>query len=199
MSKAKITFKELTKETWKDFTTLFGERGACGGCWCMHWRLTSSQFDKLKGDGNKKAMKKLVDKNKTIGIIAYIKNKPIGWCSVAPREDFLRLANSKILKPVDEKPVLSIVCFFINKEYRKQGLSSEIIEGAIEFCKKLSEAKSRSSEKKIKIVEGYPVEPYSENMPAAFAWTGFPNAFIKAGFKEVERRSKSRPIMRYYL
>lgn len=186
---AKLKFKQLKKETWKDFTTLFGERGACGGCWCMHWRLTSSQFDKLKGDGNKKAMKKLVDKNSTIGIIAYINSKAIGWCSVAPREDFIRLANSKILKPVDEKPVWSIVCFFVNKEYRKQGLSAEIIKGAVEFCKK----------KKAQIVEGYPVEPYSENMPAAFAWTGFPKAFIKAGFEEVERRSKSRPIMRLSL
>ncbi|OGU37134.1 MAG: hypothetical protein A2068_13665 [Ignavibacteria bacterium GWB2_35_6b] len=195
----KLKFKQLKKETWKDFTTLFGERGACGGCWCMHWRLTSSQFDKLKGEGNKKAMKKLVDKNTTIGIIAYDGKIPIGWCSVAPREDFIRLGNSKVLKPVDDKPVWSIVCFFINKEYRKQGLSSEIIKGAVEFCKKLSKAKSRSAGKKAQIVEGYPVEPYTENMPAAFAWTGFPNAFIKAGFEEVTRRSKTRPIMRYYL
>lgn len=185
----KLKFKELKKETWKDFETLFGERGACGGCWCMSWRLRASEFEKQKGEGNKKAMRELVAKNTTIGIIAYHWKDAIGWCSVAPREDFLRLGNSRVLKPVDDQPVWSIVCFFITKEYRKQGLSSEIIKGAVEFCKK----------KKAAIVEGYPVEPYTENMPAAFAWTGFPNAFIKAGFKEVERRSKSRPIMRSYL
>ena len=188
-TKIRLVFKELTKETWKDFTTLFGERGACGGCWCMSWRLKKSIFDSQKGERNKQAMKALVDKNTSIGVIAYDGKNPIGWCAVAPREDFPRLENSKVLAPIDDKPVWSIVCFFINKEYRKQGLSSEIIKGAVEFCKK----------GKAKIVEGYPVKPYTENMPPAFAWTGFPNAFIKAGFTEVERRSKSRPIMRFYL
>lgn len=181
--------KELTIETWKDFETLFGERGACGGCWCMYWRLRSSEYDKQKGEGNKKAMKKLVKQNKIVGIICYKDNEPIGWCSVAPREDFIRLGNSRVLKPIDDKHVWSIVCFFVAKEFRQQGLSTEIIKKAVSFCKR----------KGAKIVEAYPVVPYTENMPAAFAWTGFPSAFLKAGFKEVERRSKTRPIMRYYL
>ena len=185
----KLIFMPLKKETWKDFEGLFGERGACGGCWCMSWRLKKAEFDKSKGVGNKSLMKKLVEKNNEIGILAYLNDKPIGWCSVAPREDFIRLNNSKVLGRIDNKPVWSIVCFFINKNYRKMGLSAEILKGVIDYCKSKGAA----------ILEGYPAEPYSENMPAAFAWTGFPAAFIKAGFKEAERRSKSRPIMRYYL
>ncbi len=189
MKKSKVNFKELTNQTWQDFEKLFGERGACGGCWCMSWRLKKSVFDKQKGDGNKRAIKKLVGEKQTIGIIAYLDKEPIGWCSVAPREDFIRLANSRVLKPIDDKPVWSIVCFFIIKAYRRQGLSTEILKGVINICKR----------KGVKIVEGYPVEPYTENMPAAFAWTGFPSAFAKAGFVEVARRSATRPIMRYYL
>ena len=184
----KLSFKPLSKETWKDFEYLFGERGACGGCWCMSWRLKKSEFDKNKGKGNKALMHKLVNKKEETGILFYIDKEPIGWCSVAPREDFLRLNNSKVLGKIDDKPVWSIVCFFIDKKYRQTGLSSEILKGVITYYKK----------KKVKILEGYPTEPYSENMPAAFAWTGFTSAFIKAGFKEVERRSKVRPIMRYY-
>lgn len=201
-NKNELIFKELTKQTWQDFETLFGERGACGGCWCMYMRLKNAEFKKQKGEGNKNAMKKLVDKKTTIGLIAYINKEPVGWCSIAPRENFVRLESSRTLKPIDDKPVWSIVCFFVNKKYRKQGLSVEIIKGAVEFCKKLSEAKSSSALKKVNpplIVEGYPVVPYKENMPAAFAWTGLPNAFVKAGFEEVERRSRTRPIMRYYL
>ena len=208
MTKKGLKFKQLTKSTWKDFETLFGERGACGGCWCMYMRQKRQEFKQLKGENNKKEMKKLVDKKTTIGLIAYIGKEPVGWCSVAPREDFVRFETSKVLKPVDDKPVWSIVCFFVDKKYRKQGLSVEIIKGAVEFCRKLSEAskipgKSSSKEKKAgqprRIIEGYPVVPYKENIPAAFAWNGLPNAFIKAGFKEVARRSKTRPIMRYYL
>ncbi len=184
----KIIFKPLSKETWNDFEKLFGERGACGGCWCMSWRLKKSEFDMNKGKGNKTLMRKLVNSKKETGILAYIKQVPVGWCSVAPREDFLRLNNSRVLGKVDNNPVWSIVCFFIDKKYRRKGLSTQLLKSVIAYCKK----------KRIKILEGYPIEPYSENMPAAFAWTGFPSAFTKAGFKEVVRRSKSRPIMRYY-
>ncbi len=186
---SKLIFKQLTKSTWKDFEKLFGERGACGGCWCMYWRLRNKDFESQKGEGNKKAMKQLVEQKELIGLIAYLKKEPIGWCSVAPRENFIRLANSRVLKPVDDKHVWSIVCFFIDKKYRKQGYSVELLKGVIEFSKK----------KGAKILEGYPTQPYSENIPAAFAWTGIPSAFEKAGFKEVARRSKTRPIMRYCL
>jgi len=183
-----ITFKELLPETWKDFEKLFGERGACGGCWCMYWRLRNKDFENQKGSGNKRAMKKLVKNKEQIGIIMYSDAEPIGWCSVAPREDFIRLGNSKILKTVDDKSVWSIVCFFIDKKFRRKGYSVEMLNGVIKIIKKND----------AKILEGYPNEPKKGNMPAAFAWTGISSAFISAGFKEVARRSETRPIMRYY-
>jgi hypothetical protein len=77
----KISVKPLTIKTWNDFTELFGERGACGGCWCMAWRLKSSEFNKLKGSGNKKNMKRLVDNKDQIGLLAYIGKEPVGWCA----------------------------------------------------------------------------------------------------------------------
>ena len=189
MQKLKTTFKALTIDSWNDFERLFGERGACGGCWCMYWRLRNKDFENQKGKGNKKTMKNLVNKDQQIGIIMYVDEVPIGWCSAAPREDFLRLENSKILKPVDDKSVWSIVCFFIDKKYRRYGYSAKLLKGIIEFSKK----------KNVKILEGYPTEPKKDNMPAAFAWTGIASAFNQAGFQEVIRRSETRPIMRYYL
>ena len=187
--KSKFQFYPLRKNNWKDFEILFGERGACGGCWCMSWLLPKKEFDANKGAGNKRKMKKLVDGNFEPGILAYFNNEPVGWCAIAPRENYIRLENSRVLKRIDEEVVWSIPCFFIKKEFRRKGLSSEILKAATEFCKS----------KGVKIVEGYPAEPYSNNIPAAFAWTGFPSSFRKAGFKEVVRRSKSRPIMRYYI
>lgn len=184
-----LIFKSLSEKTWNDFETLFGIRGACGGCWCMSWRLKSSDFEKHKGAGNKKKMKSLVKKEEQIGIIGYIGKKPVAWCSVAPREKFIRLENSRVLKKIDDKPVWSISCFFISKEFRRKGLSTDLLKGVIAFCKK----------KKVNILEGYPTVPYSKEIPAAFAWTGIPTAFLKAGFVEAAKRSKSRPIMRYYI
>ena len=86
----KISFQPLTTKNWKDFELLFGPKGACGGCWCMTWRLKSADYEKMKGEGNKKAMKGLVRKSSP-GIIAYADKKPAGWCAVAPRYEYVRL------------------------------------------------------------------------------------------------------------
>lgn len=155
----------------------------------MSWRLNRSVFEKQKGQANKKAVHKLVKQKKPVGIIGYAGQKPIAWCAVAPRENFVRLENSRVLKKIDELPVWSVTCFFILKEYRRKGLSSEILKCAINYC----------SKKKAKILEGYPSVPYNKNIPAAFAWTGIPSSFEKAGFTVAAQRSKSRPIMRYYI
>jgi GNAT superfamily N-acetyltransferase len=183
-----ISFKELTLATWKDFEQLFGERGACGGCWCMYWRLRNKEFEAQKGSYNKKAMKELAKASAQIGIIMYLDLEPIGWCSVAPRENFIRLENSKILKPVDDKKVWSIVCCFIDKKYRRKGYSVEMLKGVISCAK----------ERGVEILEAYPHEPKKKNMPPVFAWTGISSAFLSAGFEEVIRRSETRPIMRYF-
>ncbi|MFB3056240.1 MAG: GNAT family N-acetyltransferase [Ignavibacteriaceae bacterium] len=182
-------FYPVTKDNWKDFEKLFGDKGACAGCWCMYWRLKQSVLDAQKGNGNKRAMKKIIGSGNIPGIIAYAEGEPIGWCSIAPREEFSKLDNSRILKPVDEKSVWSVVCFFIHKAHRKMGLSIALLNAAKKFVKSSGG----------KILEGYPVEPKKDKMPDAFAWIGISAAFQSAGFKEVARRSETRPIMRFYL
>ena len=185
----KFKIRPVTPERWKDFASLFGKRGACGGCWCMHWRLTRSEFEKRKGDKNRRAMKRLIDKGHVPGLLAFDGDNPVGWCSVGPRESFSALERSRILKPVDDRPVWSVVCFFISNEYRHRGLSVALLEAAIEHAKKNG----------AKIVEGYPVDPGKRQYVDAFAFTGLAAAFKKAGFKEVARRSATRPIMRYFI
>ena len=182
-------FFPVLKDRWKDFEKLFGKNGACAGCWCMFWRIKRNDYEAQKGDGNKKAMKKLVNSGTVPGILAYYKNEPVGWCSVAKREEFIGLDNSRILKPVDDKPVWSVSCFFIKKEFRNKGVSVELLKAAAKFVKS----------KKGRILEGYPNEPKKDKMPPAFAWHGLASAFRNAGFKEVLRRSETRPIMRLVL
>jgi GNAT superfamily N-acetyltransferase len=155
----------------------------------MWWRMTRSEFNREKGEGNKKAFKKIVDRGEVPGILAYLGKEPIGWCSVAPREAFSSLERSRILKKVDNKPVWSVVCFFVAKPFRYKGVSVSLLKAATEYVKKQGG----------KIVEGYPVEPKTDKFPDVFANTGLASAFRQAGFKEVARRSKTRPIMRYHI
>jgi GNAT superfamily N-acetyltransferase len=185
-SKKELQFQPLTSDRWGDLEALFGARGACGGCWCMLWRLKRSEFEKHKGDKNKAAFKAVVDSGEAPGILAYANGSPIGWCALAPRETYPALDRSRILKRIDDKPVWSIVCLFIAKHYRRKGVSVELLKAAAEYVRKRGG----------KIVEGYPVEPRKDVMPDVFAWTGVASAFLKAGFVECERRSETRPIMR---
>ena len=186
-SDLKLTFRPVTPERWDDLEVLFGERGACGGCWCMFWRLPRKQFDAGKGAGNKRALKRLVGTGREPGLIAYLKREPVGWCALAPRQDYVALERSRILKPVDDQPVWSVSCLFIKKGYRRRGVSTLLLRAALEFAAKHG----------ARIVEGYPVEPSMEKMPDPFLWHGIPSAFLRAGFREVERRSRTRPIMRF--
>ena len=152
----------------------------------MAWRRSRPDFDAGKGAGNKRAFRNLVVNDEQPGVLAYVAGEPIGWCAVAPRDVYIRLRNSRVLAPVDECPVWSISCLFVARPFRRAGVSVMLIDAAVRFAQKQG----------AKIVEAYPVAPYSDEIPAAFAWTGLESAFKKAGFHEVARRSESRPIMR---
>jgi len=182
-----LEFHPLTSDRWTDFEMLFGERGACGGCWCMLWRLKRSEFDRQKGEGNKEAMKALVDSGEVPGILAYVRGLAIGWCAIAPRACYPALARSRVLKSIDGAPVWSVTCLFVEKGQRNKGVSVQLLRAAVAYVKEQGGT----------VVEGYPVEPKTDKMPAAFAWTGLSSAFLKAGFVECARGSETRPIMRF--
>jgi len=183
-----LKFRPLTLDKWNDLEQLFGENGACGGCWCMWWRLARKKFTEQLGDINRKAFKKIVKSGEIPGIIAYSKDKPVSWISIAPREQFPALERSQTLKRIDNKPVWSIVCFFIDKSFRKKGITRLLIKNALDYAK----------ENGANIIEGYPVEPIKK-MPDASVYTGTKSTFIKEGFVEVTRRPNKRTIMRYFI
>lgn len=156
----------------------------------MLWRLTRKEFEAQKGEGNKLALKAIIDSGEVPGLLAFDRDKPIAWCAIAPRKTYSALARSRILKSVDERECWSVACFFIEKFHRKKGVSTRILKAAVEY------AQSRGA----LLIEGYPVAPKSEkSIPPVFAWTGISKAFLAAGFKEVARRSPTRPIMRLEL
>ena len=181
-----LAFHPLTPERWADLEQLFGARGACGGCWCMWWRLPRSRFTEQKGEGNRRALHALVDGGRVPGILAYADGRPVGWCAVEPREAYPALDRSRNLRRVDDEPVWSVTCFFVARGWRQRGVTARLLRAAVEHVRAQGG----------RVVEGYPVEPRQDSVPDVFAWTGFASAFRRAGFVEVARRSDSRPIMR---
>ena len=182
-----IAVRPATPDRWQDFETLMGPKGGSGGCWCMLWRQDRKSDDANKGDRNKSLINAVFDGPVPPGLLAYERTEPVGWLSVAPRSTFVRMASSRILKPVDEKPVWSISCFLIRRSHRRLGVGIALLEAAKTFVR----------EQGGDILEGYPVDPDKPSYPSVYAWTGMAETFRRAGFVEVTRRSPTRPVMRF--
>ncbi|MFH0866070.1 MAG: GNAT family N-acetyltransferase [Bacteroidota bacterium] len=184
-----LTIEPLSKDNWDKFVQLFGTKGACGNCWCMYYRLPKKEFVEGKqNNGNKQKMKKLVWNYKPAGVIGFYKEQPIAWCAFAPRDVYLKIENSRVHKRIDDKPVWSIPCFFIEKEFRRKGISVAMLQSIIQYAK----------ENKIGIIEAYPAIPTKSVLPDSFAWTGLYKSFERAGFEIADHTSKNRPMVRYY-
>src|ERR671930_2428742 len=136
MPVTKTEIHPVTPERWNDLAELFGERGAYDGCWCMFWRLSAREYSAGRYDGNREALRERVcDRGAPPpGLLAYVDGRPAGWCSLGPREEYGRLQRSRVLGPVDERPVWSIVCFYVDRGRRRGGVAKRLLQGAIDFA-----------------------------------------------------------------
>ena len=182
----KLTVHPLTPARWDDFAELFGPNGACAGCWCMFWRRSKKEWTSGQGEGNRRAMHALVRSGAKPGLLAYAEGKPVGWVSVAPRTTFPGLATARTLKPPDDKPVWSVSCLFVRRDWRGRGVSVSLLEAAATFVQKQGG----------RIVEGYPRDTGAGRQAAVFIWNGTVEVFRRAGFKEIARPTPTRAIMR---
>jgi GNAT superfamily N-acetyltransferase len=187
----RLQFHPVTPDRWKDFEQLFGDNGACAGCWSrsVWWRLSRAEFAQKQYAGNKRAIKKIIAAGQEPGILAYADGESIGWCAIAPREAYPSLDRSRVLQRVDDQPVWSVTCFYIARGHRKQGMTGQLLKAAIQFAQKRG----------AKIVEAYPIDSGGEKKNTTSVFTGLASTFEQAGFLEVARRPPTRPVMRYFV
>jgi GNAT superfamily N-acetyltransferase len=181
-----LSIKPIKRNLWPDLEELFGSNGACGGCWCMNWKLRGKAYDEAKGYETRQMHKSIVDAGVITGLLAYWHGEVAGWVAVEPRSAYEKLAHSRVLKPVDDKEVWSITCFYVARKFRRNGIAVELIKAAVQHVSRMGG----------KIVEGYPVDA-PKNSPAPFIFTSTTSAFQQANFKEVARHAPTRPIFRF--
>lgn len=184
-----LEVRPVTPGRWDDLVKLFGlDRGAYSGCWCMWWRQRAKEYERDRGAANGEAMRSIVEDGREPGLLAYRDDRPVGWVSVAPREEFGRLDRSRVLARVDDEEVWSIVCFYIDRRDRRSGVGTTLLGAAVR----------RASERGARWVEAYPVDLEATTVRKASAelFTGTLAMFEEAGFVEVARRSPTRPVVR---
>jgi GNAT superfamily N-acetyltransferase len=184
--------RPLTTQTWPDLEYLFGLPGGSmvRGCWCMFYRTTGKPpgyggSPGSVGAANKQAMCDLVGSGVVPGLIGYISGEPAGWISLGPREQYLKLRRSPIMKPVDATPVWSVVCTFVAKAHRGTGMQHRLLAAAVEYARREGS----------RVLEAYPIDKPERSHPD-FMFFGSRSLYERAGFREVVRRSPTRVVMR---
>ncbi|BBB96525.1 MULTISPECIES: GNAT family N-acetyltransferase [Bradyrhizobium] len=174
----KLVIRPLTDKDWPAISSLFGDKGACGGCWCMYWRVERGgrTWDDMRGEKARTHFQRLVRSGKVHGLLAVEEGTPIGWACLGPYEDFPRLATVRAIRHARPAKTWSVVCFYIPSRHRNRGLATRLLVAARKFAKASGAA----------VVEGYPVATSAgSQLPGAFAWTGTPKMFANAGFAKV--------------
>ena len=133
--------------------------------------MTSSAFRRSTKEKRVAALEELVRAGTPVGILAYSGTTPVGWCSVAPRESYAALERSRVLPRVDEMPVWSVVCLFVDRHFRRQGLTGRLLKAAVDYAR----------EQSAPAVEGYPVAPDAPS----YTYMGTPETYRRAGFVDV--------------
>ena len=190
----KLVVRPLTPERWPDLEAIFGAPGCsvARGCWCMFYRRTGRPADLAPGESaserSRAELRALAETDPPPGLIGYAGRTPVGWVSLGPREDFAKLQHSPVMKPVDDVPVWSIVCFVVPSRYRGQGVAKALLAGAVAYAKKRG----------VRVLEAYPVDKRSRSADDAM-WFGAKGMYDASGFIEVARRKPTRPVVRLHL
>lgn len=187
-SDSPLTCRPFESTDWPAIEELFGPNGACGGCWCMWWRVPrgGKLWVAAKGLKNRAAFRDLVKNGAVHGIVAFVGDKPVGWCCLGPRSSFPRMERVRALKREWSERTWSIVCFYVPRAWQRRGVATRLLEAAT----------SRAFEMGAGEVEGYPVVAAAPNanLPPAFAWTGVPALFERMGFCELAEQTGRRRV-----
>jgi GNAT superfamily N-acetyltransferase len=194
-----LDIQPLTPARLPDLAELFGQGGDPRWCWCSWYRLRNADFSKGSTASHRAMMEAAAEEGDRIGqapgLVAYDEDGVVGWVSVGPREEYERLTHSRVLAPIDDTPVWSIVCFVVAKRARGQGVARALLDGAIAY------ARAHGAP----ALEAYPVEVApGTRIDSANVYKGTLAMFERAGFEVVERRlaqgaKTPRPIVRLAL
>jgi GNAT superfamily N-acetyltransferase len=165
----------VTPDRVDDFVKVANPNRRASHCWCLSHRLSAREISELGAGSRESAFRVLCERKNPPGVIGYSDGEPVGWCSVGPRSENTRLSQSRLIRPLDDLPVWSIICVVIRGGHRRRGYTTPLINGAVEY------AAARGAP----AVESYPVDPGSRRIDLTMAFVGTRAMFEKVGFEVV--------------
>jgi GNAT superfamily N-acetyltransferase len=171
-----FTTHPVTPDRFDDFADVVNPNRRATHCWCLSHRLTAAEIEELGHGSREAAARALGHRRDPPGVVGYDDDGvPVGWCSIGPRADNSRLVRSRLITPLDDVPVWSIICVVVRGGHRRRGVTTPLIEGAVAYA----------AERGAPAVEAYPVDPGEDRMDLTMAFVGTRRMFEKAGFEVV--------------
>ena len=165
----------VTPDRVDDFVAVVNPNRRASHCWCLSHRLTAGEIAEFGNGSREAAFRALCGRPNPPGVLGYDDGEPVGWCSIGPRAENTRLSRSRLIRPLDDLPVWSIICVVIRGGRRKRGYTIPLIEGAVAY------AAARGAP----AVESYPVDPGTARIDLTMAFVGTRAMFEKVGFEVV--------------
>ena len=180
-------FLPVTPATAGDLERFSATYGTFRWCSCQRWRLRSTPFRDAGKEGRAAALAGQVRAGEPVGVLAYDADEgdedgdPIGWCSIAPRDNYAAVLASRVIPQVPGERVWSVVCFFVASRARRQDLPPQLLAAACGYAAEAGAA----------MLEAYP-SPDGK----AYRYMGTRELYRAAGFEEIPGPPKTRPVMR---
>ena len=193
-SQSRIIVVPTTPECWPDIEELF----AGLACWCQYWRVSAGAYGRVSTAElyggrlaeRRDALRQQLERPTPPGMLAYIDDRIVGWCGFGRRHEMERLAHSRTIPAVDDRPVWAIVCFLVRVGYRRRGVARALLQGAIDYAR----------EHGAPAIEAYPVDPGGQRIDVTRAYVGMVSMFEQAGFRRViETAARSAGLPRWLM
>jgi GNAT superfamily N-acetyltransferase len=187
-----ISVQDATPDRWPDVEAVMATRGDPARCWCQYFRLRGAAWRESTRASNRAGLHSQVESDRPPGVLAYLDGAPVGWCRVAPRSAYPRLAASAVPSSVaasvgDADSIWAVVCFVVRVGQRRRGVAGPLLDAAVDLARRHGAS----------IVEGYPVDPAArESVSSSELYHGPLQVFRRAGFAEVARPYPGRAVVR---
>jgi len=177
--------KALDADTWDAFARL-AERhnGVFGGCWCTYFHTFHAEKT-FTADGNRALKQRLVDEGRAHAALVFDADEAVAWCEYGTPEELPNIYHRKQYEAeLDALPDYRITCMFVDKKYRRKGLTAVALRGALDLISKAGGG----------VVEGYPHD--NEGQKVSVLYNGTRSLFEQVGFSYVRPKGTRNCVMR---
>ncbi len=183
-----LVVRPLGVDTWDAFAALVERHnGIFGGCWCIYFHPDCAERGQGY-DGNRALKRSLVERGEAHAALVLDGDRAVAWCEYGTPEELPNIHHRKQYDARGEPPAdFRLTCLFIDKEYRRRGLSALALQGALDLIAQAGGG----------LVEGYPHDTSDgKRFGNSFLYNGTRALYERHGFTYEGAKGKNNTVMR---